>query len=254
MSFGLPALSAVLAWWGTTGLILFLIGLPRRTYPWTVFIASALLAAALQAVHISATETSASGAYLAFAGALTAWGWLEITFLTGYLTGPRKTVSRGHSRGWARFWRASQVVIHNELATAALTAALAALTWNASNRVGLATFLCLWGLRLSAKLNLFLGVPNLGEQFLPPHLQYFKSYFRRRRMNALLPFSIAASTALVALLARRFLASADAFHATGYALLTTLVALGLLEHAFMIVPIPSERLWRWGTPKTTLSG
>ena len=46
-----------------------------------------------------------------------------------------------------------------------------------TNRYGLWTFLVLWIMRQSAKLNLFFGVPNLGEQYLPAHLQEALSYF-----------------------------------------------------------------------------
>ena len=30
---------------------------------------------------------------------------------------------------------------------------------------------------MSAKLNVFLGVPNLNEEFLPEHLRYLQSFF-----------------------------------------------------------------------------
>jgi hypothetical protein len=32
----------------------------------------------------------------------------------------------------------------------------------------------------------------------------------------------------------------------GFGLLATLVALGLLEHVFMVLPMPADALWRWG--------
>jgi putative photosynthetic complex assembly protein 2 len=40
------------------------------------------------------------------------------------------------------------------------------------NQVGTGTFAVLWVMRISAKLNLFLGVRNLSEELLPPHLAY----------------------------------------------------------------------------------
>ena len=36
-------------------------------------------------------------------------------------------------------------------------------------------------MRQSAKLNVFLGVRNLSEEFLPQHLHYLQSYFTRSR-------------------------------------------------------------------------
>jgi hypothetical protein len=38
----------------------------------------------------------------------------------------------------------------------------------------------------------------------------------------------------------------SAFEATAFSLLFTLVALALIEHWFMVLPIPSEKLWQWG--------
>ena len=40
-------------------------------------------------------------------------------------------------------------------------------------------------------------------------------------------------------------AGADAFRAVGFTLLGTLMALAVLEHWFMVLPLPSEALWRW---------
>jgi putative photosynthetic complex assembly protein 2 len=78
-------------------------------------------------------------------------------------------------------------VIHHELALAATAAILVALTWGAPNQTASLTFLLLFGLRLSTKLNIFLGVANPPTTFLPEPLAYLQSYFRRRRFNALLP-------------------------------------------------------------------
>ena len=50
---------------------------------------------------------------------------------------------------------------------------------------------------------------------------------------------------------RKALGAAAAVGATphevaGYSLLASLVALGLLEHWFMVLPVPADALWRWG--------
>ncbi len=36
----------------------------------------------------------------------------------------------------------------------------------------------LWAMRQSAKLNLFLGVRNLSDELLPPHLRYLADVLR----------------------------------------------------------------------------
>ena len=63
-----------------------------------------------------------------------------------------------------------------------------------ANQVATWTFMVLWVMRLSAKLNVYLGVPNLTEEFLPAHLLYLKSFLARKPMNLLFPVSVTAST------------------------------------------------------------
>ena len=46
----------------------------------------------------------------------------------------------------------------------------------------------------SAKLNMFFGVPNLGEEMLPEHLRYLASFMTRRPMNMFFPVSVTVST------------------------------------------------------------
>ena len=255
MSFGVPAAFTALLWWFATGTILLLVRRPTRTYRVSILCASALLGLALTVMKLCASVTTTASAYGAFACALLVWAWLEITFLTGYLTGPQKTDCAPRLAGWPRFIAAARTVIHNELAMLACGLGIVAVTWGAANRTALWTYLILWGMRLSAKLNLFFGVPNLGESFLPAHLAYLKSYFRRRSMNPLLPVSLAAAAALTLAMARRYYSAKVGFDATASALLATLLALGTLEHMFMVLPMASERLWNYfGVTSSAVGG
>jgi putative photosynthetic complex assembly protein 2 len=107
-------------------------------------------------------------------------------------------------------------------------------------------------MRLSAKLNLFLGVRNPGTEMLPAHLRYLASFFGRRPMNALLPVSVAATALVVVWLARSALVAESTFEATAYGLVAALAALALLEHLFLILPWSVARLWGWsGDPAGT---
>jgi putative photosynthetic complex assembly protein 2 len=243
---GLPALFAALVWWFMTGAILYLDGLPRWTFRWSFSAASLLLVGVLYDLHASAADTSVQGAYTAFTCAVLAWGWLEMSFLMGFVTGPRKTAcGAGCPGGWAHFVHATEAIIYNELATLAGGLTVLALTSGGANKVGLWTYLVLWSMRLSAKLNLFLGVPNRGESFLPEHLQYLAAFFRNRRMNLLFPVSIAGSTIVAVQLAQRCLAADDPARVVGLALVTSLLVLAIVEHWFMVLPIRVERLWSW---------
>jgi hypothetical protein len=40
-------------------------------------------------------------------------------------------------------------------------------------------------------------------------------------------------------------AAGDPFLLVGYVLIASLAALAVIEHWFMILPIPAETLWRW---------
>jgi putative photosynthetic complex assembly protein 2 len=242
----LPAFYAVFAWWFATGVILLLDGLRPTTFRWSMAGATVLLAVACWGLATSAADPSPAGAYLAFTCALLAWGWVELSFLTGWLTGPRKTPCAPGCRGWPRFRAALGAVLWHELTILAGLALVLALTWGGPNQVGAGTFLILAAMRLSAKLNVFLGVRNLAESFLPDHLSHLRSFFRKRPANALFPFSVGGSTLACALLFGEAGGSdADPFRIAGFTLLGTLMALAVLEHWFMVLPLPFEALWRW---------
>jgi putative photosynthetic complex assembly protein 2 len=244
-TIGLPVLFAAFVWWFATGALLWLNGLPRRTYPWSLAGATAVLTASVVGIVESAQDTTPGGAYCAFACAIAVWGWNEMAFLLGYATGPRREACGVGVRGWGRFLQASQAVLFHEVLIAASGLIVAFATWSAPNRVAYWTFVILWVMRLSAKLNLFLGVRNLGEEFLPPRLRYLASYFTRKPMNALFPVSVTLGTLVTAVLAMRTV-SPDATEAVGSALLASLLGLAVLEHWFMVLPISTTALWEWG--------
>lgn len=248
LALTLPVVFAVFVWWFSTGLILLLDNLPRTTFRWSLVISSALAGGALLGLAHTAEQTDEAGAYCAFTCALLVWGWHELTFLTGWLTGPRKVASPAGIRGWPRFSQAVAAILWHELGILAMGAAIAAITWNAPNQVGTWTFAVLWTMRTSAKLNLFLGVRNLSEEFLPPHLKYLQSFFRRRPMNGLFPVSVTVATTVAAAMVAAAVQAGPAA-ATGLILVTTMLALAILEHWLLVLPLPSTALWRWAMRK-----
>lgn len=245
---GLPALLTALGlWWSSTGLILYLDGLGRETHRRTLVATSVLAAGALWAVAATAGDTAAGSAYHGFLAGLMVWAWQEVVFLLGYLTGPRPLPCPEGCGLLARARYALAAILWHELAVLVAAAALLVLTWGQPNQLALWTYLLLWGMRSSAKLNLFLGVRNLYAEFLPAHLRFLASYFRQRPMNLLFPVSVSAATAVSILLLQRATdPAAQGFQAAGAWLLATLSVLGLLEHWFLVLPLPVERLWGWG--------
>jgi putative photosynthetic complex assembly protein 2 len=240
-----PILFALFVWWFSTGAIIYLDGLPRRTFPVSMFGATVLFAGALYGLGASSDDTTVTGAYLAFASALIAWGWHEISFYMGYVTGPRRHACKEGCAGWAHFGHALMVSLWHELAILASFLVIAGLTWNGANTIGLWTFVILWWMHESARLNVFLGVRNLNAHFLPPHLAYLKSFLAEKPMNLLFPFSVTVSTVVCAVLATEAAIAVDPFRQTGFTFLAAMMALAILEHWFLVLPVPAETMWNW---------
>jgi putative photosynthetic complex assembly protein 2 len=184
--------------------------------------------------------------YVAFASGLALWALPTTAFYLGYIAGPRVEPLSPSTVGLARFREATSSVLYHEFACLAGALAAVALTWDGGNRIGLWTYLILWWMHLSGKLNMYLGVANLAEPFMPPHLAYLTSYMRQRPMNLLFPVSVTVSTALTGiLLALASGAPPGSSDQIGAAILATLMALAVLEHWFLVLPFDGMALWRW---------
>ena len=239
-------LFATFLWWFSTGVIFYLNARSPRTYPLSMLGGSVVLAAAIYGLWATAGSESVASAFIAFSCGLLIWGWHTMSYYMGVITGPRRDRCPPDSRGLQRFVHAIGTSLYHELAILATAGLLVALTWGQANAVGLWTFVLLWGMHVSAKLNVFLGVRNLNVEFIPQRLEYLTTYFRQKPMNLLFPFSVTIGTVVVVKLIE--LAGApgvQAFELAGYVLLATLMALAVIEHWFMILPIPAEALWRW---------
>jgi putative photosynthetic complex assembly protein 2 len=236
-------------WWFSTGAILWLDRRPRATYRFSLIGASIVAVAAIVGVIATMGDATPTGAMIAFTSAIAIWGWHELSFLTGLITGPRSEACPPNASGWRRFALAASTLIYHEIALALTAVALLAATWGHPNPVGAWTFLVLFACRLSAKLNLFLGVPNFTDSFFPKHLRYLTSYLQKGPMSVLFPVTAVAGCALAGVLARRALdPGATAFEVTAFSLTFALTALAVIEHAFMVLPLPDAALWRWALP------
>jgi putative photosynthetic complex assembly protein 2 len=243
----LPILYALFIWWLGTGLVLYLDKLPRRTFRWSMGGATTLLVASFYGIAATSADATDTGAYIAFTCAVVIWGWHEMSYYMGILTGPRMAPCPDNSSGWRRFVFAVQTCLYHELGILASAGLLMALVWAEPNQIGLWTFAVLWLMRISAKLNVFFGVRNLNEEWLPEQLRFLKSYVTHKPMNLLFPVSISVSTVACALLVSEALASgASAFETAGLFLVATLLLLAILEHWFLMLPISVDALWSWG--------
>jgi putative photosynthetic complex assembly protein 2 len=173
-----------------------------------------------------------------------------LAFLTGLITGPNKKACPLGISQTERFVRAWSAISYCEILLFSLLLGYLYLGWNSENTVGMWTFVILFFARVSAKLNLFLGVPNVNTEFLALPLKHLVSYFRISSINFLFPISISIiSFVLFSLITRIFVDTIDINSVIGLTLLSSLTALALVEHWFMVLPLPDAELWRWMMPK-----
>jgi putative photosynthetic complex assembly protein 2 len=246
LDFAVPVLYALLVWWLGTGIVLYVARLPTRTYPMSLTAGAALAMAAVAVIVMTNSTASTLGAYLPFTAAIVVWGFLELSLLTGTIVGPDRNAASPAAAGWGRVSHAVTAIIHHELALVAGGLVILAATYGAPNRTALWTYIILWLMRLIAKLNLFLGVPNLHDELLPERLHHLRSHFRRGPANPLLPVAIILPLfAAGCLAAAASPGTAGSFTITANMLMATLLALAALEHVFMLLPLPVMNLWNW---------
>jgi putative photosynthetic complex assembly protein 2 len=95
-------------------------------------------------------------------------------------------------------------------------------------------------------------VRNLSLDFLPERLGYLGSYFRRRRFNALMPWSLLlGGLAMLWILGDVGLAQPGARAAR--LLLASTLALALVEHLMMVLPLQPSLLWRWALKREAVA-
>lgn len=247
-----PLFFALVMWFIGTAAVVWLDSRPRATFARSFFWSGVVAAIATGVVWWTADEPDAQGAYIGFGAAILIWGWHEMGFLMGFVAGSRRTPCPPEAEGWARFRFAAATVMHHEVALALTALGLFLVTWGQPNQSAPLTFLLLFLLRLSAKFNLFLGVPNLSDEVFPEHLAYLKSYFRKRAMNALFPFSLIATAAVAwwAWIAAEA-AVPDSESAVTATLLFGLAVLGIIEHLFLVLPLRDAKLWTWASSSST---
>jgi putative photosynthetic complex assembly protein 2 len=235
---------ALLSWWLGTGVILWLVRLPVRSFAWSMALMTVVLGLSLWGTAASMRESTVLNAYLGFVSVILMWSWHELAFLTGMITGPRKVGLDPEVVGGQRFGQSVMALLHHEVALLFNFLVLLAMQQGQPNHVALCTFALLWCMRLSAKLNLYFGVPQVGEQYLPGHLAYMASYFRRSRVTACYYLTMGLSVGAWMWLV--WPSPADsAVRSTGSVLLASLLGLAIIEHLLMVFALPLQRLWGW---------
>lgn len=243
---------ALFLWWFSTGALLCRVRLADRAgdaaHVRSVILSLPMLGLGLWGLVQTADDTTLTGAYLAFCSALAVWGWIELAFLSGQITGPNGTPCPPGAAQWQRFLRAWGTIAYHEMALIGVLTLLVYQVWGAPNIFGMWTFAVLFFARISAKLNLFFGVPRINTEFLPSTLRHLPSHFRIRSMNAVFPVSVSALSFGAACWLERLWTAQTPGEIVGFALLSAITLLALLEHWFMVLPLPDAKLWRWMLP------
>lgn len=199
----------------------------------------------------SLNDSSVNGVYLAFISSLSIWGWLELAFLTGVIIGPNRVEKPIGVDGFKRFQLAVAAIAYSEIILVVVFIILFFLSLGEPNLFGFLTFLVLYFARLSAKLNLFFGVPKINIEFLPTRVGHLASHFKISGTSWFFPLSLISLSGLGVYWFTSFTQSSGMDgHAVGFCFLLTLNILAILEHFFMILSIPDAALWRWMMPKT----
>ncbi|MEQ9257974.1 MAG: putative photosynthetic complex assembly protein PuhE [Roseovarius sp.] len=248
----IATLLALFVWWFSTGAILVVVRhADRAGWRARMMVTGAavpLLVIGLWGFGESLTATGTGAVYGAFLAALAIWGWVELAFLTGAITGPNVYDCPEDLPEWERFIRAWGTVAYHEMLLTTLMLVLWLWGAGAENTFGLWTFTILYFARISAKLNLYFGVPRINTEFLPEALGHLASHFRISRLNWVFPISITALSFATACWLERLYAAQTPAEVAGFALLTAMTALALLEHWLMVLPLPDAKLWRWMLP------
>jgi putative photosynthetic complex assembly protein 2 len=197
MAFLSAIVVASIAWWVATGLVLALARAGSRHLGAVMALATGVALAGIAGLVATHDQTTVSSAYIAFFSALALWAWHETTFLIGILTGPRRIEAGQAPVETSRFRAAFLTVRDHELALAATVIALIWFMAGAENTTGLLTFMLLWVMRISTKLNIYLGARHAISDMLPDRLSYLKSYFRTDRTSGWFYVSLSASAVLL---------------------------------------------------------
>ena len=236
---------AVLAWWVSTGLVIMLARSGKARRPLLLGVSGALAAGGVAGRGWGAERLSVPGADVAFFSALALWAVHEILFLTGEVTGPRRTRCPAGASGMLRFRLAFATIRDHEIGLFLTGLAMIALLAGSANATGWMVYSLMWLVRLSTKLTVFLGAPNAVSELLPERLAHLKSYFRTERVH---PFAGLAMGAIAAFAVVAFVAAGQSVgEATtvNLAILASFAGLAVLEHAFLVLPLKDAALWRW---------
>ncbi len=231
-------------WWLGTGAVFLAGRTSGAARKWsfaavTLLIAGIVLGLAPAVSH----RTDAAGVVQGLLVGFAAWAWMELSFYTGFVTGPSTRQPMLGASFRDRFRHALAACLWHELAIVAGLFTLLVLSPGA-NRWAAGQFAVFWILHEVARVNVLIGVPHPFRELLPDHLSHLQPYLEPRPAGRWLHLSIAG------LLGMTIAAAAMAWWAPGaasigWAACAVLLGLGVLELGVLLFPVPLARLWQW---------
>jgi putative photosynthetic complex assembly protein 2 len=240
-AFGRAAVMVTLFWWLATGVI-FMAQRQGTAALVGTGLSTLLLGWSLWTLVRTREQLDTRGATLNFLAGGLAWAWVTTVFLAGYIVGPPVTEPIAEPGSWAMALDAIHATLYSDVTGLLMLAAVALATGHGSNRVGLWTYMVFWGAQQSAKLNIFFGVVNPGDQFFPPHLEFLVWYFGPRENQWLVYASVLLLGSTAWWSGREALRARSDYPRIGCAVMATLLGLAALEHVVLALPL-SLPLW-----------
>lgn len=242
MSIVYPVLIVIATWWIGTGVVLYLqqrIEIARAPLILTLALMSFGCLVALRHTSNGFDNWQSYGGFVA---AVVLWGCIELSYYTGLISGVHKRQCPENCTNATRFRLALGTSIWHEISVLGTAFVVVWICWAGSNPAGMYSFLVLWLMRWSAKLNLFLGVPNFNAEWFPKRLAYAHSYMKRSSVSTFFPLSVLFAS-VVAINWMVIAMSEPPAQALASALPCVLLMLAILEHLFMALPIADSVLW-----------
>lgn len=249
-TFVLPVVYAIFLWWFMTGVIMIVYARSRWILRLYFFCATLLLMAALYCIYVTSNLANPLFVYIAVTCGVISWGWQVAAYYLGFVTGPQQTNSPENVSGAQspiqRFRAALNFSLYHELVVILVGLIIFVLTWGKPNGWGFWIYLALGLMHTSAKVSVFLGVRNFRVEFLPSRLHHLERLLSKRPTNEFLPLSVVLASSIALLLVYQGITPAALpAERVGYLLVATMIALGVLEHCLLVVPLPMT-LWGWG--------
>ncbi len=242
MSLIVPTLIVIAGWWIGTGAVLYLQQQIVKPHHGLKVVLALLAIVALLTLLLASKSSSPMQSYVGFVAAVVLWGCIELSYYTGLITGIHKRPCPENCSTGRRFLLALGTSIWHEVSVLLVGGIVVALLLGADNPAGLYSFLVLWLMRWSAKLNLFFGVPYFNTDWFPARLAYVHSYIRHASIT---PFFFV-SVLLASFVAYQLLNNALSLNNDLSVILVlpgVLLLLAILEHLFMALPFADTELW-----------